>query len=227
MAAQWAPSATVDFPEPVGVATTTFAPVTTSTSASSCAGYSVMPWSVTQPAKASKTASGSSWPSVPVRGRRSARGTTGSSNGTTSAPAAGAGRALAGGASAVIARSSLPRRGPPAHLGQTVARPLCLVGLTSSQVYLTLLLVGRAPARGRSNRVRPARTGLGLTQAELAAAVGVTRQTVVAIEGGDYAPSVYLALAVAARLGETVEGLFGDPEAEGTAVTPAGAGARR
>ncbi len=40
--------------------------------------------------------------------------------------------------------------------------------------------------------------------------MGVTRQTVVAVEAGDYAPSVYLALALAGRLGATVEQLFGD-----------------
>ena len=49
-----------------------------------------------------------------------------------------------------------------------------------------------------------------LTQAELATAVGVTRQTIVAVEAGDYAPSVYLALAIADRLHSTVEGLFGE-----------------
>jgi putative transcriptional regulator len=70
--------------------------------------------------------------------------------------------------------------------------------------------VGRTSAQGRSNRVRAGRTGAGLTQAELAAAVGVTRQTVVAVEAGDYAPSVYLALAIAAELGSTVEALFDD-----------------
>ena len=47
-----------------------------------------------------------------------------------------------------------------------------------------------------------------MTQAELADAAGVTRQTVVAVEAGDYAPSVYLALAIAQRLGGTVEQLF-------------------
>lgn len=36
----------------------------------------------------------------------------------------------------------------------------------------------------------------------------ITRQTVVAVEAGDYAPSVYLALAIARRLVETVERLF-------------------
>lgn len=57
-----------------------------------------------------------------------------------------------------------------------------------------------------------------LTQAQLAEAVGVTRQTIVAVEAGDYAPSVYLALAIPDRLGVTVEELFGS---SGTASTPA------
>jgi putative transcriptional regulator len=70
--------------------------------------------------------------------------------------------------------------------------------------------MGRTSAQGRSNRVRAERLAAGLTQAELATAVGVTRQTVVAVEAGDYAPSVYLALAIAERLGGTVEALFGD-----------------
>ncbi|NAZ84141.1 helix-turn-helix domain-containing protein [Kineococcus sp. R8] len=70
--------------------------------------------------------------------------------------------------------------------------------------------MGRTSAAGRANRVRAARTELGLTQAELAAAVDVTRQTVVAVEAGNYAPSVYLALALAAHLGRSVEDLFGD-----------------
>lgn len=70
--------------------------------------------------------------------------------------------------------------------------------------------MGRSSARGRQNGVRARRLFAGLTQAELAASVGVTRQTVVAVEAGDYAPSVYLALALASQLGGTVEGLFGD-----------------
>ncbi len=45
--------------------------------------------------------------------------------------------------------------------------------------------------------------------------MGVTRQTVVAVEAGDYAPSVYLALALAGRLGVTVEQLFGDEREAG------------
>jgi putative transcriptional regulator len=77
--------------------------------------------------------------------------------------------------------------------------------------------VGRSSSKGRRNRVRQARLGADLTQAELAEATGVTRQTVVAVEAGDYAPSVYLALALGERLGTTVEDLFGtDPPARVT-----------
>jgi putative transcriptional regulator len=71
--------------------------------------------------------------------------------------------------------------------------------------------MGRTSATGRTNGVRRARQLAGLTQAELAAAAGVTRQTIVAVEAGDYAPSVYLALALADRLHVSVEELFGKP----------------
>lgn len=47
-----------------------------------------------------------------------------------------------------------------------------------------------------------------MTQAELAELVSVSRQTIIAVEQGDYAPSVYLALRIARALGATVEELF-------------------
>lgn len=47
-----------------------------------------------------------------------------------------------------------------------------------------------------------------LTQAALGEAVGVSRQSIVSTEKGDYAPSVYLALRLARTLGTTVEVLF-------------------
>jgi len=47
-----------------------------------------------------------------------------------------------------------------------------------------------------------------MTQAELARRASVSRQTVVAIEKGNYSPSVYLALRLAEVLGTTVEALF-------------------
>lgn len=63
------------------------------------------------------------------------------------------------------------------------------------------------------SHVRHYRRSADMTQAALAEAIGVSRQTVVSIEGGDYAPSVYLALRVARALDATVEQLFADTEA--------------
>ena len=68
--------------------------------------------------------------------------------------------------------------------------------------------MGRTSATGQRNDVRAARRATNLTQAELAEQVGVSRQTIVAIENGGYAPSVYLALALSDVLGMTVESLF-------------------
>lgn len=46
------------------------------------------------------------------------------------------------------------------------------------------------------------------TQQDLADAVGVTRQTVIAIEKGNYTPSVALALELATHFDTSVESLF-------------------
>ncbi|MBY4129563.1 helix-turn-helix transcriptional regulator [Rhodococcus fascians] len=64
----------------------------------------------------------------------------------------------------------------------------------------------------RTNAVREHRKAARLTQAELGKACGVSRQSIVSVEGGDYAPSVYLALKLARALDTTVETLFGDEE---------------
>ncbi len=66
----------------------------------------------------------------------------------------------------------------------------------------------KTTAAGRATTVRRYRQIAGLTQAQLAASCDVSRQTVVAIEAGDYAPSVYLALRLAAVLRTDVESLF-------------------
>ena len=47
-----------------------------------------------------------------------------------------------------------------------------------------------------------------MTQQDLADAVAVTRQTIIAIEKGSYNPSVGLAMKLAKVLGTTVEDLF-------------------
>ncbi len=59
-----------------------------------------------------------------------------------------------------------------------------------------------------NNDVSKARKASGLTQAELADKIAVTRQTIIAIEKGNYTPSVLLALKLAKALKLSVEELF-------------------
>ena len=58
------------------------------------------------------------------------------------------------------------------------------------------------------NRVQHYRAKAGETQEELARAAGVSRQTVIAIEKGNYTPSVHLALRLAKHFRARVEDLF-------------------
>ncbi len=59
-----------------------------------------------------------------------------------------------------------------------------------------------------SNKVQGLRHKKGLTQEELADKVKVSRQTIVAIEKGNYTPSVHLALSLADFFNVTVEDIF-------------------
>ena len=58
------------------------------------------------------------------------------------------------------------------------------------------------------NEVNKLRTGKSVTQEEFADAVGVSRQTVIAIEKGNYTPSVHLALKIARFFKVPVEAVF-------------------
>ncbi len=63
------------------------------------------------------------------------------------------------------------------------------------------------------NNVRELRTGAGLSQAQLGERLGVSRQTVIAIETGRYDPSLKLALRLARQFGRRVEEVFDDTNA--------------
>ncbi len=58
------------------------------------------------------------------------------------------------------------------------------------------------------NKVVAVRKKHDVTQEDLARAVGVTRQTIIAIEKGNYTPSVLLALKIAMYFKTPVEDLF-------------------
>ncbi|MGE5294626.1 MAG: helix-turn-helix transcriptional regulator [Solirubrobacterales bacterium] len=60
-----------------------------------------------------------------------------------------------------------------------------------------------------SNRIRRLRFDHAeMTQQQLADKVGVTRQTIIAIEAGKYSPSLPLAFRIARAFGTTVEDVF-------------------
>lgn len=59
-----------------------------------------------------------------------------------------------------------------------------------------------------TNTLRAAREAAGLTQAQLAEAIGVSRKTVNTVENGVFVPSTVIALKLAAVLGQPVEALF-------------------
>ena len=61
-------------------------------------------------------------------------------------------------------------------------------------------------------RLKSARAGKDLSQQELADLVGVSRQTINAIEKGDYNPTIRLCLAICHVLGKTLDELFWEEE---------------
>jgi putative transcriptional regulator len=64
-----------------------------------------------------------------------------------------------------------------------------------------------------TNRIRQLRADRALSQGQLAAAMGVSRQTINSIEQGRYTPSLKLAIGLARYFGSTVEEVFDADEA--------------
>ena len=66
-------------------------------------------------------------------------------------------------------------------------------------------------------KLKAARAAMGLSQQALAELCGVSRQTIVAIEKGDYNPTINLCRQICRALGKTLDELFweddkGEPE---------------
>ena len=57
-------------------------------------------------------------------------------------------------------------------------------------------------------KLKAARAAMDLTQEQLAEKVSVTRQTINAIEKGDYNPSINLCMTICRVLGKTLNDLF-------------------
>ena len=98
-----------------------------------------------------------------------------------------------------------------AHVGRALA----------SRTYAELAAVTAGIAAPLSTVQPPAtpsqmaeqRTIRKISQAELAEALGVSRQTVILIENGRYLPSLPLAFTIARFFGQTVDGIFGQQPA--------------
>ncbi len=67
---------------------------------------------------------------------------------------------------------------------------------------------------GRNVKIKAARGALDMTQKALAEAVGISRQTMNAIEQGDYNPTIKLCRAICKVLGKSLDELFGEEENE-------------
>ena len=61
-------------------------------------------------------------------------------------------------------------------------------------------------------KLKAARAAKDLSQADLAQMCGVSRQTINAIEKGDYNPTVNLCIAICKALGKTLDELFWEDE---------------
>lgn len=61
---------------------------------------------------------------------------------------------------------------------------------------------------GRNLKLKAARAARDMTQKDLAEAIGISRQTINAIEQGEYNPSIKLCRAICQALGKTLDELF-------------------
>lgn len=57
-------------------------------------------------------------------------------------------------------------------------------------------------------KLKAARAAMDLSQEQLASKVNVTRQTISAVENGDYNPTINLCIAICRVLGKTLDELF-------------------
>ena len=68
---------------------------------------------------------------------------------------------------------------------------------------------------GKNLAMKQARAEAGLSQQELADKLGVSRQTINAIEKGDYNPTIRLCIGICRVLGLTLNDLFWEEEGNG------------
>ncbi len=78
-------------------------------------------------------------------------------------------------------------------------------------LFLYIIILSNIFDRGDfvgNDKMREVRTSLGISQAELAKRVGVSRQTINMIENGGYNPTIELCIRICRELGLTLNDLF-------------------
>lgn len=83
-----------------------------------------------------------------------------------------------------------------------------ILGMVTSIADTLEGVIGGEPVLRLTNRLRVARAEERLSQEQLARMAGVTRQTISAIENGQYCPSALLAFVLARELKRPVAELF-------------------
>ncbi len=103
-----------------------------------------------------------------------------------------------------LEREAVPGIGTVSHLFQQK----CNIYLTKIKIYSNLMV--EVIPMARNVKIKAARAELDMTQKALADAVGVSRQTMNAIEQGNYNPTIRLCRAICKVLGKTLDELFGE-----------------
>ena len=98
----------------------------------------------------------------------------------------------------------MPGIGAVSHLFQQK----CNIYLTKIKIYSNLMV--EVIPMARNVKIKSARAELDMTQKALADAVGVSRQTMNAIEQGNYNPTIRLCRAICKVLRKTLDELFGE-----------------
>ena len=98
----------------------------------------------------------------------------------------------------------MPGIGAVSHLFQQK----CNIYLTKIKIYSNLMV--EVIPMARNVKIKSARAELDMTQKALADAVGVSRQTMNAIEQGNYNPTIRLCRAICKVVGKTLDELFGE-----------------
>ncbi len=87
-----------------------------------------------------------------------------------------------------------------------IIKTFCKIYLTNRKIYVIIILGGDKVSKNL--KLKSARAAADMSQQELAEKAGVSRQTINAIEKGDYNPTLNLCTAICRALGKTLDEIF-------------------